>query len=61
MNLSRPMRRKRYECTLNQCGRQYLNTFDLYRHQRQKHKMPADFYQQGKKQTLGIREVVDPS
>ena len=51
--------RKRYECTLNDCGRQYQNTFDLYRHQRQKHHVPPEFYQQGKKQTFGIREI-DP-
>lgn len=53
-------RKKRYECTLDSCGRQYQNTFDLYRHQRQKHNVPPEFYQQGKKQTFGIREI-DPS
>lgn len=50
-------RKKRYECTLDGCGRQYQNTFDLYRHQRQKHNVPPEFYQQGKKQTFGIREI----
>lgn len=53
-------RRKRYECTLDSCGRQYQNTFDLYRHQRQKHNVPPEFFQQGRKHTFGIREI-DPS